>query len=683
MTDKNPFAAARLLVRRTTMLLTPMVYSLVNAAPAWAAGGTAVGAIWLGISDSADVPIGSYGLSLNNGSVTDPSAVPSALSMHWLYGFYKSIIGYAIWLPDYAYSLRWLKIISGPVEFMGTQLTAMVHSPAVLLAVGFAATCFIAINVALGKVGRAAAQATVAILLACLAATVGSKPISEAVGPSGFLAMGRDIAAESVSELSGKSLNGDQAVKEMTQQLADHYVRTPTLVWNFGADLDAAPYNCGAVWSAAITTGPIDKVKDAVEKGCPHGEELHDYAMSDPDSRKTVAFSSLLFAPTMLFVHGCQSILAIVLGIATIIWLIVAIVALVTGWIPGVNQTLAIKAGLGAVVCFAGMTAMFALIGITGLLVSALFSAVGGDIAVAMPMVVVLIVALLVGIWFVRKSIVEHRKRTVQAVQRFTDGGSESGHAQAQATDPTTAQRVSRLTRGAVKTGVKYGISVVAPEAAPYLAAGDQLQHRVNAKRLKGDKRTSSRKSPPPSPSDITPTAYEPAATAGVAPRFTTPNQAPAPGPSTSTVAAAESAYPARRSGSSAANPAPQQRRALTKPSAGPSSRPNRAGPRTPGPGALDGSAPDVSVGGEARQQSTLLSGATTTRSGRSAAAASSSQDHPPETERPTPGIHPAIAHLARQIAAYQESTEEPDAAAVLESRGDVRGQRMARSKQR
>lgn len=681
MTDRNPFAAARRLVRRTALLLTPSAYSLVNAAPAWAAGGTAVGAVWLGISDSADVPIGLYGLSLNNGSVTDPSAVPSSLSMHWLYGFYKSVIGYAIWLPDYAYSLRWLKIISGPVEFMGTQLTAMVHSPEVLLAVGFAATCFIAINVALGKVGRAAAQATVAILLACLAVTVGSKPIGEAVGPSGFLAMGRDIAAESVSELSGKSLSGDQAVKEMTQQLADHYVRTPTLVWNFGADLDAAPYNCGAVWSAAITTGPIDKVKDAVEKGCPHGEELHDYAMSDPDSRKTVAFSSLLFAPTMLFVHGCESILAIVLGIATIIWLIVAIVALVTGWIPGANQTLAIKAGLGAVVCFVGMTAMFALIGITGLLVSALFNAVGGDIAVAMPMVVVLIVALLVGMWFVRKSIVEHRKRTVQAVQRFTDGGGESGHSQAPASVPTTAQKVGRLTRGAVKTGVKYGISVVAPEAAPYLAAGDQLQHRVNAKRLKGDKRTSNRKSPPTSPYAVTSTAYEPAATpTDVAPRFTSPNQAPAAGPST--VAFAESADPTRQSVSSA-NPAHQQRRALTRPSAGPSPRPNPAGPRSPGPGTLAGPAPDVSFSGQVHQQSTLLSGATTTRNGRSAEPASSSNDPAPETERPTPGIHPAIAHLARQIADYQESTQEPAAAGVLESHGDVRGQRMARSKQR
>lgn len=520
MTDKNPFAAARRLVRRTALLLTPSAYSLLTAAPAWAAGGAAAGAIGLGVTDSANVPIALYGLSLNNGSITDPLATPSALSMHWLYGLYQSIIGFTIWLPDYALSLRWLKIISGPFAFIGTQLTAMVHAPSVLLAVGFAAASVVAINVALGKMGRAAAQTTVAILLACLAVAVGSKPISELVGPSGLLAMGRDIAVESVSELSGKSLTGDQAVTEMTQQLADHFARTPTLVWNFGADLDAAPYNCGAVWSSAITTGPIDKVKDAVAKGCPNGEALHEYAMSDPSSRKTVAFSSILFALTMGFVFGCLSVLVIVFGIVTIGWAIVFIVALVTGWVPGGNQTLAIKAGLGVVASFVAMTGAVALVGITGLLVSALFGAVDGDITVAMPVVVVLTVALVVGVWYIRKGILNRRKRALEAVQRFTDGDSESGHAQAQTTDPTTAQRVSRLTRGAVKTGVKYGISVVAPEAAPYLAAGDQLQHRVNAKRLKGDKRTSDRKSPPTPSYDITPTAYEPAATAGVGPRW-------------------------------------------------------------------------------------------------------------------------------------------------------------------
>lgn len=685
MTENGPIEASRRLARRIGLLLTPAVCNLVNAAPAWAAGGAAVGAIWIGVTDSAGVPLGIYGLSLNNGSLTDPAAAPSAFGMHWFYGYFLSIIGLAIWLVTNVLSFRWLAVISQPFDFIGAQLTAMVHSPAVLLAVGLAATCVIAINVALGKIGRAAAQTTVAILLAYLAVAIGNKPVSELIGPNGALAMGRDIGVEIVSELSGKPFTGDKAVATMTEQLADHFARTPTLAWNFGVDLDAAPYNCGAVWSNAITTGPIDKVKDAVEKGCPNGHDLHEYAMSDPANRKVVAFFSIVFALTVLIVFGYLCGLVVILALSAIFWAMVACVALVTGWIPGGSQALAIKAGLDALFSFAGMTAMVALVGITGNLAAAMFSAVDSDVAVAMPMVSLLMVALFFALRRVRKGLVSGRERSVQAVQRFTGSGSEPGHAKTlDQIDPLTmvpnaAQNLSRLTRGAVKTGVKHGVTAVAPEAAPFLAAGDQLQHRLNAKNLKGGKRSDTKKSKSSSAYDVTSTANEPPATGDARSGASVSTRAAA---ASSTAAAINKSHEAR---TSAPPPVEQGTTAGTstsqpRPAAARSPRPTAAEVtdlRTPPQTRMPADSTDTAVtsSDSNRPISPLLCGAKTSRGDRCINSATSCPHHPRRAGRPDTEIHWAIADLAKL-----DDHDFDDANSFTEFYSDIRAQFMGRN---
>lgn len=674
MTEHGPIQASRRLARRIGLLLTPAVYNIVNAAPAWAAGGAAVGSIWIGVTDSAGVPLGAYGLSLNNGSLTDVSAAPSALGMHWFYGIFLSIIGLSIFLVDSVLSFQWLAIISEPLDFMGTRLTAMVHSPSVLLAVGFAAACVVAINVVLGKVGRAASQTTVAVLLAYLAVALGNQPVSELVGPSGALAVGRDMGIEIVGELSGKPLTGDQAVTEMTQQLADHFARTPTLAWNFGADLDAAPYNCGAVWSTAITTGPLDKVKDAVKKGCPHGEELHEYAMSDPPNRKVVAFFAIVFALTMLLVFACLSGLVVVLGLSAIFWAMVAIVGLVIGWIPGGSQTLAIKAGLGAVASFVGMTIMVALVGITGLLVSALFSATG-DVAVAMPMVPLLMLALFVALWRVRRRITERRNQAVETAKRFAAGGSESGHAQApgqaDSTVPTSTQNVRRLTRGAVKTGAKYAVTTVAPEAAPLLGAGEQLQHRLNAKNLKQGKRSGAK-------------ASNPSPTASAATQA--PAAAPATPPKTRIATAAASATAITRSPATTTSPAPTAVQGTAggtatsplRPAAVRAPRPAASQPtdlRTPTPPSMPADsteAPVASPNLQVRHPSPAPAGTSSSRPRRDDIAANA------VPQAPRPALHWAIQNLSKL-----EDHDFDDENSFTEFYSDIRAQFTARTGQR
>jgi hypothetical protein len=604
MNSCNRYQAVARAARRVSVFVTPAVCSVVNAAPAWAAGGAAAASLWIGVSDTAAVPLGSYGLSLNNGSLTDPTAAPPALAMHWFYGMFLSIIGLAVWLVKNVLSFQWLKVISAPFDFIGTQLTAMVHSPAVLLAVGLTAAGVIAVTMARGKVGQAAAQVTVAVLLAYLAVALANKPVSELLGPSGALAMGRDIGVEIATELSGKPSRDQHAVDTMSASLADHFARTPTLVWNFGHDLDAAPYNCGSAWSTAITTGPIDKVKDVVAQQCPDGKALHDYAMSDPTSRKVVAFIAIIFALSVLIVFAYLCAQVVILALSAVFWAMVSGVALIAGWVPGGSQSLAIKAGLDTLFSFAGMVAMVAIVGVTGNLASAMFTAAGGDLVVAMPMVTLLLVALFVALRRVRKGLVAVRERTVRTVRRFT--GNDAAASSLDATspsegngpvldrlDPLTAipkatERLGRLTRKATAKATKWGIEAAAPEAAPVVEAISRLRPRSKPGRRRtatdsSHKSTdSSHKSSSAGTGDAASTGYEPASTAhepaSSAPRTDPPMisyPTPASPPEAPALSTADPAPPR----SSTAAPPPPSWRPTPSPLTAPAPTPSTGGP--------------------------------------------------------------------------------------------------------
>lgn len=691
MKSRNPFRSASRAWRRLVLMLTPAMMSIVNAAPAWAGTGATAAILWIGVTDSAHVPLGSYGLSLNNGSLTDPAAAPPALSMHWFYSLFLGIIATPIWLVNNVLSFKWLKVISQPFDFIGHQLTVMVHNPVVLSAIGLIAASIIAVTFALGKVGKAAAQITTAILLAYISIALANKPVSELLGPDGALTMGRDIGVEISSELSGKPLEGQQAVDALSQSLADHFARTPTLIWNFGQDLDAPPYNCGQAWSTAITSGPVDKVKDAVAQNCPGGQDLHDYAMSDPTSRKIIAFVAIIFALAVAVVFTYLCVQVVILALSAVFWAIVGIVALITGWIPGANQSLALKAALDAVFSFAGMTGMVAIVGLTGTLAGAMFSAAGGDLVVAMPLVSLMLVAIFIALRKVRKGILKARERTVRALQRFNGAQGEMAGTTniLERLDPLTAipnatHRVTSLTRNTASTAAKLGIAAAAPEAAPFLGAADQLQSRMSIKNLRSSRRNNDTAEPqdasPPS-YDVAPTAYEPPAAAADTPStiptpsyhqpaaaqaasFTGPQDGPASEPSTTQPATPVSRRPP------APNPAP------VYPSRSPDQpTPNLTGPperiygaeRIPGP-----TLPHAASVAEHRQRFPHLCGAPTSRGGYCINAA----DTCPHHARPSaPTIHPAIAALAHQSA--EPRTDDPDA--MPEFYADIRGELMGR----
>ncbi|UQX13539.1 hypothetical protein [Candidatus Mycobacterium methanotrophicum] len=635
------FIAAR---RRITLLVTPAILNIATAAPAWATTGVTAAMLWIGVADSSHVPLGSYGLSLDNGSLTNPTAAPAALCTHWFYSAFLCIIATPIWLVENVVSFKWLAVISQPLDYVGHQMTAMVHSPAVLTAIGLIAAGVIAITFALGKISRAAAQITVAIALALVSAALANKPISDLLGPDGVLSMGRDFGVGISSELSGKSLEGQPAVDAMAASLVDHFARTPTLIWNFGQDLDAAPYNCGQAWSDAIVSGPIDEVKDKVAQSCPDGQALHDYAMSDPTSRRIVAFVAIVFALAVLVVFTYLCAQVVILGLSSVFWAIVGIIALITGWIPGASQTLALKAALDALFSFLGMTGMVALVGLTGNLASAMFSAAGGDLVVAMPLVSLLLVALFVALRKVRKGLVNARERAAGAVRRFTGDqpAATSGPVDPLTRlDPLTAipnatHRVATLTRHGAGTAAKLGVAIAAPEAAPFLGAGEQLASRLHIKNLRSARRTENTSGHQPT---AEPGAHIPSTAYDVAPRGyeAPPADATTTDLPTTYVRSSAPVIPASAPAPPAEGP--------THPA--PGRRPPPPNP-LPTPAAPAPSGPDYAAA--TPDQPPQLAGPPESRhghDGRPPSAAEHRQRLAHHRTDPAPAIHPAIAALA------------------------------------
>lgn len=708
--NRNPFRIAARAWRRVVLLLTPAMMSIINAAPAWAGTGATAAILWIGVSDSAHVPLGSYGLSLNNGSLTDPAAAPPALSMHWFYSLFLGIIATPIWLVNNVLSFKWLKVISQPFDFIGHQLTVMVHNPVVLTAIGLIAASIIAVTFALGKVGKAAAQITTAILLAYISIALANKPVSELLGPNGALTMGRDIGVEISSELSGKPLEGQQAVDALSQSLADHFARTPTLIWNFGQDLDAPPYNCGQVWSTAITSGPVDKVKDAVAQNCPGGQDLHDYAMSDPTSRKIIAFVAIIFALAVAIVFTYLCVQVVILALSAVFWAIVGIVALITGWIPGASQNLALKAALDAVFSFAGMTGMVAIVGLTGTLAGAMFSAAGGDLVVAMPLVSLMLVAIFIALRKVRKGILKARERTVQALQRFNGSQGEMSGATniLERLDPLTAipnatHRVTSLARHGATTAAKLGIAAAAPEAAPFLGAADQLQNRASIKNLKGSRRAKADTSAQDTPAttELETPAWD-AETVEVGDRirysggwdvigkvneksvrlvnlddrlpFDQIEEVRTSAGAAVRIVSGQRSIIDQVTATGAHNSYPQSGTPAPPVGGGPAAEPILAAPserlygteRIPGP-----TLPHAASVAEHRQRFPHLCGAPTTRGGYCINAADSCRHHAGSA----PAIHPAIAALAHQ--SDEPRTDDPDA--MPEFYADIRGELMGR----
>jgi hypothetical protein len=648
-------AAARLRRRLSLTLATSPMFSVWSASPAAAdTGSGAIAAVsWLQVADSQNVAVGAYGLSINNGGITEPTAGAAALITHWLYGAFQTVIGLALWLLQNVLTFEWLAVISRPLEIVGAQLSRLALSPGVIVAVGTIAAAFIAITMARGNISKAGAQIGTAVILAFLAVSLANKPIAELVGPTGLLAQGRDIGIELSTALApGAQQSGPQAVQTITSALADNFARVPTMVWNFGANLDSAQYNCGHVWSAAIRAGDIDAVKDRVQQGCPGGAQLHDYAMNSASNQLTFGFLAVVFALAVLVVFGYLCFYIVVLALSALFWAMVAVVAAIAGLIPGPAQTLAVKAALDAIFSWLGMAAYVGIAGVVGALATAMFTAVGSDM-MAMPLVTMLLVAVFLALRRVRAGLVSVRDRSATKAARIAAGAgpassSSPGQQESQPRpagsagaldrlDPLTAMPIAAGKAGQFSKRVAGRAATAAGTAvAPHAtAAAKAVKNFAKASVLIAPSRGASSKTPPPQ-TNTTP------------PPTTAPPPTPAP-PAAAPPAAAPTPPPPGRGGppppappppSPPPRPGPTPPAPPSPPPGPPASPPPRPGPTPPAPPGGAPSAPYRPAPTPAAPPSPPPSpSAPPPRDPHHA----DSGTPPPPAHRPAPTVHPAL----------------------------------------
>ena len=644
----------RRLRARAAVAVSPFTIGLGTAGPAWAdtAGGiTAAGLNWLRVTDSDTVPIQYYGLSLNQGSALNPGAAGDSLIANGLYSAFKAIIGMALWLIENVLSFSWLQVISAPLNYVGTQMTRLALSPAVIGVFGTLAAVIIAISLVRGIVSRAGAQIATALVLAFMAVTLGGRQIAELVGPKGVLALGRDIAFELATMLSpGGPRSGAPAVTQATQALADHFARVPTQVWNFGRSLDQLSPACGRAWSAAIASGEIDTAKDAVRQACPGGDALHDYAMHSAASDSSTGFLAIVFALAVLAVFGYLAYHVVILALSALFWAMVSVVAAVVGFIPGPAQSLAVKALLDAVFSWLGMMGYVAALCITGSLASAIFTAAGDEV-MALPFATMLLVAVFIALRKISKklsdlrdftarkaSTVAHPGHTVPADLAAMAGeighppyrpGTQIGRLDPLSAVPAASQHARRIARTGM-TKVKAAARTAAIPAAPP-AAGVATTAPGAAATAKRAARPGARRPVPSAPTTSTPPAA--GAPAPAAPRARS-----------HTLAAARSA-PAVPPTAPLAPSAAQRVRWTSSPPRPRSPAPRRA----PAPTQQLTAAPPVSPT-HGRH-----------RSRRSPATASAPPSHPAAAQPRPPGVlHPALREVLREGADPQQQEIRP-----------------------
>ncbi|MFN8073592.1 MAG: hypothetical protein U0R66_17545 [Mycobacterium sp.] len=601
-------------LRRTSSTMISLgVMNLAAAPPALADVGTLALASWINVTDSQGVPVGAYGLSLDNGSLTNPTAGATSLITHWLYGIFQTIIGLALWLVDNVLSFEWLDVLARPLNDLGPKLTAVALHPYLIVAIGTIAAVIIALNMVRGRVSKAGAQIGTATVLALLAVTLANKPLAELIGSGGLLAQGRDIGLQLATALSpdNQAATGPYMVHRLSANLADHFARTPTMVWNFGADLDGPSYHCGNLWSAAIKAGDLDKVKDAVT-ACPNGKALHAYAIDAAGQHLTTGFMALIFALAVLVVFGYLCYHVVILALSALFWALVAVFAAVAGLIPGPAQTLAVKAALDAIFSWLGMAIYVAVVGVVGALSAALFNATSNSM-VAMPLVTMLLIAVFFALRRVRAGLVSVRDNAAHKTGALGKGTSPAGAPLAPAAEssPGHLDRLDPLTsvpaltsqaghhsrragKTALTTAGRVGRLIVAPEAAVPAEAGSAARKVTSPKKRSGT--TTSGSAPSPTQSDPatraaptpTPTPTQPHTRQR--PPSPTPSTGPTPTPTPTrpqtpgAPAPTAPAPPTPRRPGPTPTPAPAARAAQLAATPGTASPPEPAPPPTPMP---------------------------------------------------------------------------------------------------
>ncbi|WP_292981273.1 hypothetical protein [Mycobacterium sp.] len=324
-------------------------------------GGGDVVISWMGIKDSAGVPVAKYTLTLNQGGWDDPIHTAWATLVSLAYEIYLCVTTFGLWLIKFVLGFEWLNLFTGPFAAIGRGVDDAMNefglAPMTLAVLAIVAVA----TVLAGRIAKAVSNLAMGLLMVGIAGTIFAHPLAELVGQDGVLAKGRDTGLQIGALLEGgHKINVD----DMVSQLADRFLRQPTQMINFGEVSDSVSRTCRDAWTKGVTAGHDDKLKDDIA-GCDKvkGPAMHQKSMGNPAAAFVPVWMCTVLSVILVGFAGYFVWHVVRSAVQAMLYASLAPPAFAIGVIPGGTQTFAWKTLLDCVMAFTAMVIYTAALG--------------------------------------------------------------------------------------------------------------------------------------------------------------------------------------------------------------------------------------------------------------------------------------------------------------------------------
>ncbi|WP_157762656.1 hypothetical protein [Nocardia yamanashiensis] len=361
------------------LFVFPGIVGAVATADGGSGGSRIDGLAWMDVRDSSGVPVANYQFVTNHGSLLalDNTTISTLLGLEFI--GYLAIVITAIWLIGYALSFQWLNLLNDSLAGMARTFAHQLATPAVLVAAaGIGAFC-VAWFLLRGYHAKAVVQVVTMLAVAIMGPVYLADPLGEVLSSDGLLAQGRNVGVAVAAGLTGDANpNINRLVTGFQGNLADHFVRIPLQVWNFGHVIDDLPA-CRTMWSAAMTAANEDAVKKGL-RAC--GDNTAATRADHPHLGQVGTGVIVLVCGALLLAFAAVLAVRIIRAALDTIWTAFATVFgfAVGGFIYGPTQNNLIRSLVHSLVAAARMTLYTMFLGVYMLLLSSIFRQAHGEV---------------------------------------------------------------------------------------------------------------------------------------------------------------------------------------------------------------------------------------------------------------------------------------------------------------
>ena len=321
---------------------------------------------WIEITDSNDIEIWMYGLSLDDGGITEISRAFWAMLTELFWNIYQALVNLSIWFVDWVMSLGWLNVVASPILAIGDAVHELVDRLGLVPALLTITAIVAVIAMARGRWATGIFDLGLSLVIAAIATGVLAQPVAMVAGADGWIAQTHTGGMQLASALSGddsSTLDADGLREHHAERLSDVFIVQPLQMTNFGKTLSdkCTKVHADATRAFQTTGGKLknaEKWQEYNEGESPRQwgrpdvqwgsgsdmvrEQVGDcdkaageYA-GDPDAGMGMA--ALVFIPAGLVIMGLAVLVGgatILAGISVLVQALKAIFHLVTGLLPG------------------------------------------------------------------------------------------------------------------------------------------------------------------------------------------------------------------------------------------------------------------------------------------------------------------------------------------------------------